>query len=369
MTAIPKFDPKELELHDIPGYGGIPQKDLSYPISLHDHGVSVFNRHPWWQMTQALSASMFSPRIIPDNVARAFVFDGEGFMQAADHEINTDMFGIEWEYIAQVGGSMVRPGIPTLLDIEDWETVMLPRFPDVDSWDWDAAEKANESFLSKNNFNQMWFQTGWFERLISWMEFENAALAVYEEENRPYVHAIFDRLSDLYIKIFEKCLRHFPNIDAFFIHDDWGSQKAPFFSPAVCEEMIVPYMKRVTDFLHSKGKFCELHSCGNIDIMVPNMIKAGWDAWAPQLMNDSEAIYRQYGDKILIATFPQGLPDNFIDLPESDQRAAAREYAQKYCDPKKPSLFNYYAANYLQIPAFKEELYISSRKRYSGESC
>ena len=33
-------------------------------------------------------------------------------------------------------------------------------------------------------------------------------------------------------------------IDGVMFHDDWGSQRAPSFSPATCREMIVPYLKR-----------------------------------------------------------------------------------------------------------------------------
>ncbi|MDR3310338.1 MAG: methyltransferase [Oscillospiraceae bacterium] len=367
MSNVPKFDLKELEVkEEIPGFfGGPGQKILNYPLSNHDAGVATFERRPWWQMMQATGASMFAPRIIPDNVARAFVFDGEGFMQTADHAINKDMFGVDWEYIAQVSGSMVRPGVPMLEDVADWKSVI--KFPDIETWDWDGASKANAASLSKDNFNQMWFQTGWFERLISWMEFENAALAIFDEDSQEHVHAVFDKLTDLYIDIFDHCLKAFPEVHAFFIHDDWGSQKAPFFSPTVAEEMVVPYMKRVTDFLHSKGKFCELHSCGNIYQQVPNIIKAGWDAWAPQLMNDSYKIYEDYGDKLLIAVSPQGWPENFAELSEDEQRKYAREYADKFCNPGKPSFYNYYAASYL-TPAFREELYIASRKKYSGDS-
>ena len=86
--------------------------------------------------------------------------------------------------------------------------------------------------------------------------------------------AFFDKLTDFYITIFDKAIQTFPYIDAFFIHDDWGSQKETFVSPELAEKMIVPYMRRLTDFLHSKGKFCELHSCGNNYKQVPNYIKA-----------------------------------------------------------------------------------------------
>ena len=94
-----------------------------------------------------------------------------------------------------------------------------------------------------------------------------------------YKRQFFDKLTDLYINIVDHVSRYFPDVNAVFFHDDWGSQKETFFSPALVEEMIVPYMRRLTDFLHSKNIFCEFHSCGNNYQQVPNMIKAGWDMW------------------------------------------------------------------------------------------
>ncbi|MDR3149152.1 MAG: hypothetical protein LBT88_03940 [Oscillospiraceae bacterium] len=125
----------------------------------------------------------------------------------------------------------------------------------------------------------MWFQTGWFERLISWMDFEAAAFALVDEEQSDAVKEIMMELSDLYIKIFDRCIAYFPEIDGFCIHDDWGGQKSCFFSPEIGEEIIVPAMKKVTGFLHSKGKFCDFHSCGQEIKQIPNMVKAGWDSW------------------------------------------------------------------------------------------
>ncbi|MDR1299045.1 MAG: methyltransferase [Oscillospiraceae bacterium] len=374
--TVGKFDPKELEYVEAPGFGGFPMKTLSYPLNQHDHGAATFRREPWWQMMQAMDAQIFSPAVVPDNVARAFCFEGAAPRATEDKAINPDMFGVEWEYIAQVQGSMVRPGKPFLEDIEEWYDKIV--WPDIEKWDWEGSAKLNNgTFLRHTAFNQMWFQTGWYERLISLLDFENAVLAVFDEDSQEHVHKFFDKLTDLYIRIFDKAIATFPEIHAFFIHDDWGSQKAPFFSPAVAEEMIVPYMKRVTDFLHSKGKFCELHSCGNNYKQIPNYIKAGWDAWAPQLMNDSYKIYDDFGDKLLIATFPQNIPDDimalastdergaaFAKLPEDEQRRIAREYADRVCVAGKPSFYNFYAAHFL-TPAFREELYIRSRENYS----
>ena len=358
---IPKFDPKELKVvAETPASPIMPSmKIYDYPVSPREGYKALLRRKPYWQV-MALESQMFMPKLLPDNVARAFVIEAE-MINPVTEGGGPDMFGIEWEYIQQVGGSMVRPGKPFMEDANEWYDKLV--WPDIDKWDWEGTAKRNEGFLSnENTFVVSWFQNGWYERLISFMDFEGAVLAVFDEDQKPAVHALFDKLTDLYIRIFDKFITYFPRIDGFCIHDDWGSQKETFFSPAVAEEMIVPYMRRVTDFLHSKGKFAELHSCGMALKQVPNIIAAGWDCWCPQAMNDTQLMYELYGDKLIIGV----IPDQFDPetTPEDVQRAMAREYADKFCNPDKPSYFNYYGAAVL-TPAYREELYIRSRENYS----
>lgn len=373
---VAKFDPKELEKK--PGFiFGMPVEQFSFPLNQHDYCTAAFKREPWWQMYQATDTTVFTPHIIPDDIARGFVFETET-PKYMNQKGGPDMFGIEWEWVEQVGGSMVRPGVPFMEDIEEWREKIV--WPDVDSWDWEGCAKANNgTYLKPENFNQMWFHTGYFERLIALMEFENALMAIFDEDSKEEVHAFFDKLTDLYIDIFQHVVDYFPDVNAVFFHDDWGSQKETFFSPALVEEMIVPYMKRITDFLHSKNIFCEFHSCGNNYKQVPNMIKAGWDMWAPQLMNDCYKIYDDFGDQIIICTFPMNIPEDimalgsdaargeaFAKLPEEEQRRIAREYIHRTNKIGKPSAYNFYATHFV-TPAVREEMYVESRKIFSGE--
>ncbi len=156
------------------------------------------------------------------------------------------------------------------------------------------------------------------------MDFEGAILALIDEDQKDAVKEFFDKLSDLYIKIFDKFCTYSPRLMPS-AYTTTGLPEECFFAPAVAEEMIVPYMKRVTDYLHSRGKFCDLHSCGQLFKMVPNMIKAGWDSWSGQAMNDTQKIYELYGDKILLGVIPD-LYD-VANTTEEEQRAKAREYA------------------------------------------
>ena len=373
---VAKFDPKELEKK--PGFiFGRPVEQFSFPLNQHDYCTAAFKREPWWQMYQASDTTVFTPHIIPDDIARGFVFEAET-PKYMNQKGGPDMFGIEWEWVEQVGGSMVRPGVPFMEDIEEWREKIV--WPDIDSWDWEGCAKANNgTYLKPENFNQMWFHTGYFERLIALMEFENALMAIFDEDSKAEVHAFFDKLTDLYIDIFQHVVDYFPDVNAVFFHDDWGSQKETFFSPALVEEMIVPYMKRITEFLHSKNIFCEFHSCGNNYKQVPNMIKAGWDMWAPQLMNDCYKIYDDFGDQIIICTFPMNIPEDimalgsdaaraeaFAKLPEEEQRRIAREYIHRTNKIGKPSAYNFYATHFV-TPAVREEMYVESRKIFSGE--
>lgn len=353
--TIPAFGPKELEVvGEVPSIFGTTSPVYNFPVSMKEGRRAALAGKAVWQIT-SVEMKNFAPKCNPDDVARASVFDGTNTLPSS----GTDMFGIEWEYIPKAGGSMVRPGKPFIDDANEIEEKVV--WPDIEAWDWEGCAEANVDYLSSDSYIRCWFFNGWYERLISFMDFEGAILSLIDEDQMDAVKAFFDRLSDLYIQILDKYLIYFPQIDGFYIHDDWGSQKETFFSPATAEEMIVPYMRRVTEFIHSKGRFCELHSCGQNFKQVPNMIAAGWDSWGPQTMNDTHKIYELYGDKLLVAVIPE--PFDPEKTSEEQQRAAAREYANQFCKPEKPSIFNVNGTPYL-TKTFREELYKQSRINY-----
>lgn len=364
---IPKFDMNELkvvgEMPSIIGGSGTPI--YNFPLRPRDALISLYQgKAPWQIMTcMGVETTTFVSSIIPDSVARAMVFDGSFVPGVSNLSGGKDMFGIDWEYVPQAGGSMVRPGKPFIEDANEIKDKIV--WPDIESWDWEGHKKLNEKYLETDNFVSYMFLNGFFERLISLMDFEEAIIALIDEEQKDAVKDFFDKLSDLYIRIFDKLITYFPRIDCFCIHDDWGAQKDTFFSPATAAEMIVPYMRKVTDFLHSKGKFCDLHSCGNLIKQVPNFIAAGWDSWTPQEMNDTGKIYELYGDQLLIGIMPD-LYDPSVTT-EEEQRALAREFANKFCRPDKPSTLNMYAGvnHSILTNAYREELYKQSRLIYA----
>jgi hypothetical protein len=352
----PKFDIKGLDTEvmtkELMRSGDFEIPLYHFPATMREGVVALLERRPIWQTTDAEVRS-FIPSVVPDNIARGLVT--EAVPLSPGQAGGRDMFGVEWEYIPEENGSMVRPGEPLFTDANEWCSKL--RWPDVETWDWAGCAERNKDFLDKDTFNVCWFLTGWFERLISFMDFGNAAVAMIDEEQSGAVKDLFQQLSDLYIVILSRLIACFPQISCFLIHDDWGGQKDTFFSPAIVAELIVPAMKKVTDFLHAQGKFCQLHSCGQIIKQVPNMIAAGWDCWNGQKMNDTQRIYELYGDKIVVGVIPENIDSG---LSDEELRASARAFADKFCNPGKPCLLN---AKGIPI-SFREELYKASRIRF-----
>jgi hypothetical protein len=148
-----------------------------------------------------------------------------------------DAFGIEWEWIPAVGGSIVRPGAPLMTDVNEWRDII--KFPDIDSWDWEGD--AQKLKIDGRFSCQVSLINGFlFERLISFMDFAPAAMALIDEDQQDAIKDLFQATTDFACKLVDKILEYWPMLDGFNIHDDWGAQKAPFFSKEIAYEFFVP---------------------------------------------------------------------------------------------------------------------------------
>ncbi len=329
------------------------------PISLKEGFISAMrDKNPWW-IPNGSEQVLFCPSVIPDHIARGFCF--EAVPVPREQFGGRDMFGVEWEFIDVAGGSMVKPGAPLLEDANDWKDVI--HFPDIDSWDWAGSGERNREYLSGDKANVMTLLNGcWFERLISFMDFEGAAMALMDEDQEDAMKELIHEMTSLYIRIIDKACSVY-NLDGFTIHDDWGSQMAPFFSEKVARTFFLPEMKRLVDHVHQKNLFIELHSCGHLVKRCNIFVEAGFDAWSPMPMNDTASLFETYGDKIVIAVInDKPFPP---DASEEEQRACARAFAQRFCKPGKTVSFSFYNNPNQSTQAFQKELYKASRELYS----
>ena len=236
---------------------------------------------------------LFVPAVIPSNVARGMVRQQNPY--PVEQYGGKDYFGVEWVYDAPNSGSMeVRPLLDDLEDLEEWEEKIV--FPDLDSYDWAGCAAENAEYLDTDKLISTTIFSGFFERLISFIGFEDAAIALIDEDYKEYVHALFDKLADFYIDLIARMNKHF-GVEYFDFHDDWGTQRATIFSVKTYEEMIMPYIKKVADGAHAMGILMEQHSCGLIEDFIPGLIETGVDTWRGQAINDKKKLVEEYGDQ------------------------------------------------------------------------
>ena len=344
------YVPAELDIvEELPGWFGGPSTPLrNTPVTSRENMMALFyEKHPFWMPT-GQEHKMLSSSIYNDNFGRGMGHD------------NKDVFGIEWEWVPAVGGSIVRPGEPMLSDVREWKDKI--HFPDLDKFDW--KEEAKKVKIDGRFAYQLSLVNGfWFERLISFMDFAPAAMALIDEEQQDAVKELFQATTDFACKLVDKLCETWPMLDGFNIHDDWGAQKAPFFSEDVAYEFFVPFMRQLTGHIHARGRYATLHSCGHVDSRVQCFIDGGFDEWDPQLMNDIHGLYELWGDKIVLGVWPDQFDPEKNSLDE--QRERAREFVKMYSQEGKPVIFGHYG-RFAQTEAFTEEVYKASRLRYGG---
>ena len=365
MERIP-FDKKELEIVEvIPATvpGRPDAKIFNYPIPPKENYRLVYERKiPFWLPTRN-DTRMITPRIDPDNLARVFAFEAEP-MKPEEMTGQADKFGIPWVFVPQVGGSMVEPGNPALKDANDWQEAI--QFPDVANWDWAGSKEANKDFVKTDRWFVYCHLTGFFERLISFMDFENAAVALVDDEQKDAVHSLFDALADCYIDIFTRAYDAY-GFDSLNFHDDWGSQRAPFFSLDLVMEMVVPHIKKVTDFVHNElGIYFDMHSCGKNELLVPAYIAAGADSWSGQPMNDKPLVYSKYGDQLILGIEPQ-VPADATQPTTAMPLEEAIAIGQSFLDAYIPNYAEkpVFASMFAGPDGYDEFMYESSRNAFN----
>ncbi|MBO4407528.1 MAG: hypothetical protein J5849_07480 [Clostridia bacterium] len=132
---------------------------------------------------------------------------------------------------------------------------------------------------------------------------------VFGIENQLLYLAMYpDELDELYRRQAEWTVRfagHCIDLGADMIHisDDWGAQRDLLFHPRLWREIICPHMKRVVDYVHSRGCFCSLHSDGCIAKVTDGVAELGLDLvhpWQESAGMSYDLYLEKYQDKFAL---------------------------------------------------------------------
>lgn len=92
-------------------------------------------------------------------------------------------------------------------------------------------------------------------------------------------------------------------VDAIVIHEDMGSNTATFLSPKHMRKYVLPHLRREVEALAGQGTPIILHSCGNINALLPDLMSmpfAGLNNLQRGASMDIAAIKAEYGERICL---------------------------------------------------------------------
>ncbi|MDK2904794.1 MAG: uroporphyrinogen decarboxylase [Eubacteriaceae bacterium] len=354
---------------ELAGMIGIPPFPRMYrPIERRENFKMLFRgERPYWIPVCGwfgADTNMFRPRQQADNYANHQAFDGgERIDYRKLGNVLVGWFDIELQWEEKVCGATAKPGVTKIPDINYWEDYVS--MPDLDQMDWKAIENDNTEYLAGDRIIQLGIQLGFWERLMNLMGVAEAAVALVDEDQQDGVHRFFDQLADVYVDYIRR-MKKIINVESVFFHDDWGTSTGPFFSLDTCREMIVPYMKRVTDCCHELGIIFEHHCCGKAEKLIPAMIEEGDDYWYPQpSLNNVDAMIETYKEQPI--TFAVASPVMTSDMSDDTIRKMAQAWFEKYKDKGILLTMNIDAIaenDPSKYPLFEDTIYELSRIAY-----
>lgn len=309
---------------------------LNSPLTPRENFLRFLNREECaWIPRIDFDAYNLYPEQVPDNNVVTIQVGEVGIASLGEKLVKTPLHP-ELAPMPDTNNYLIK-------DIEEWTKI---QWPDVDSWDWKGAEEEYKNIDRENRLVIACMQHGLNQRLGQIMGFTNGLTALLEDPDN--VHAFNERLIQYNLDVIDHYAEYLKP-DVIFLCEDWGTQKAPFFSSQVADEFMVPHVKKLAEHTHELGMKFMLHSCGNITSMVSQMIDAGVDDWqfnyeacAASIL---ETIHR-YGEQILFDGY-FGMSKPLPAGTEELKNFVLEKYAS-FCDTARCSLTFYGASPEVQ---------------------
>ena len=115
------------------------------------------------------------------------------------------------------------------------------------------------------------------------------------------VRSIYEDYVDFLLGMLDLCVAKGMAFDGVWFFTDMAYHSGPMFSPATYREVIEPGYLRLREWCDRHGKWMLLHCDGNLDVLLPELIRTGFD-WIHPLEaragNDVRRLKPLYGDAI-----------------------------------------------------------------------
>ena len=135
--------------------------------------------------------------------------------------------------------------------------------------------------------------------------------------NPEFTEDLLDAIVDYNLKIIEQAVKY--PVDGIRFGDDWGQQTGMIMGPKLWRRFLKPRLAKMYGKVKEAGLPVFIHSCGNIEEVLPDLIEIGLDVYnpfQPEVINIYE-VKKKYGDKLSfwggVSTqklLPYGTPDD-----------------------------------------------------------
>lgn len=189
----------------------------------------------------------------------------------------------------------------TITNPDIWKKAKERMVPTPDRIPWDSLKKNYRKWRENGSWIEAGFWFG-FDVTHSWtVGTETLLIALMEEPE--WCVDMFNHFLDMHIALFDMVWEKGYTFDSIFWYDDMGYKNTQFFSVKMYRDLLKPVHKRAVEWAHQKGIKAHLHSCGDINPLIPELIDIGLDALNPLEvkagMNPAH-IKKTYGDKLVL---------------------------------------------------------------------
>ncbi len=179
---------------------------------------------------------------------------------------------------------------------EDFEHFQWPRPEQINFRDLEYAAKALPDGMRLMG-EDPW---GLYEAVVGMFGMETLAYALVDQPD--LVQAVFDKCGEMMLEVLRTNASH-EAVCAVVIGDDIGFKTQTILSPAALRKYLFPWYKRIVEAVHAYGKPVMLHSCGQLEAVMDDLINDvgidGKHSFEDAIMPVEEA-KRRWGDRVAI---------------------------------------------------------------------
>ena len=218
----------------------------------------------------------------------------------ADYTVTTSNFGVtmkQWKNVNSTPQFLEH----TIVDSDSWRKAKERVAPTDDRINWGWLQKNYKRLRDEGQWISAFLWFG-FDISHSWISgTERVLMAIAEEPE--WLTDMIGHMLDVSLTLFDRVWDAGYTFDSVTWCDDMGYKHNQFFSLNTYREFLKPYHQRAIDWAHGKGVVAELHSCGDVNPLVPELVSMGLDGLNPLEVKagmDPVALKGRYGGKLLL---------------------------------------------------------------------